>query len=139
MGCVVYIIKANTVIDCKDREACHMYTDDNLTLEEADNRIICHIGHMIKADNLISIKARSADTDVIVILLEFMPQLRKGNFYQLISDWGRHYALTFPSFTLSVDVTLLHTSSTTQKKQLYAIWMSCPIHEEVIWMFQLLS
>ena len=52
-----------------------MYTDDNLTLEEADNRIICHIGHMIKAaDNLISIKVRSADTDVIVILLEFMPQ-----------------------------------------------------------------
>ena len=45
VGCVVYIIKANIVIDCKDGEACHMYTDDNLTLE-ADNRIICHIGHL---------------------------------------------------------------------------------------------
>ena len=76
IGCVVYIIKANTVIDCKDGEASRMYTDDNLTLEEADNRIICHIGHMIKADNLISIKVRSADTDVIVILLEFMPQFK---------------------------------------------------------------
>ena len=58
VGCVVYIMKANTVIDCKDGEACHKYTDDNLTLE--DNRIICHTGHMIKADNLISIKVRSA-------------------------------------------------------------------------------
>ena len=74
----MYITKANTVIDCKDGEACHMYTDDNLTLEEADNRIICHIRHMIKADNLTSIKVRSADadTDVIIILLAFMPQFK---------------------------------------------------------------
>ena len=34
---------------------------------------------MIKADNLISIKVRSADTDVIVILLEFMPQFKLWN------------------------------------------------------------
>ena len=65
VGCVVYIIKANTVIDCKDGEACHMYTYDNSTLEEADNRINYHIGHIIKADNLTSIKVRSADTDRI--------------------------------------------------------------------------
>ena len=44
-----------------------MYTDDNLTLKEADNRIICHIGHMIKADNLISIKFRSADSNLVGI------------------------------------------------------------------------
>ena len=114
-----------------------MYTDDNLTFEEADKRIICHIGHMIKADNLISIKVRSADTDVIVILLGFMPQLKLWNDHirlwcdcgtgvntsigrQLLSiqsmkDWGRHYALPFHSFTFSVDVTLLHTSLTTQR------------------------
>ena len=56
---------------------CTHYTDDNLTLEEADNRIICHIRHMIKVDlNLTSIKVRSADTDVIVILLAFMPQFK---------------------------------------------------------------
>ena len=55
VGCVVCITKSNTVIDCKDGEACHMYTNDNLTLEEADNRINYHIGHMIKADNLTSI------------------------------------------------------------------------------------
>ena len=42
-----------------------MYTDDNSTLEEADNRINYHIGHIIKADNLTSIKVRSADTDLI--------------------------------------------------------------------------
>ena len=61
-----------------------MYTDDKLTLEEADNRIICHIGHMIKADNLTSIKVRSADTDVIVILLEFMPQFKLWNDHIII-------------------------------------------------------
>ena len=134
MGRVVYIIKANTVIDCKEGEACHIYKGDNLTLEEADNRIICHIGHMIKADNLTSIKVRSADTDVIVILLAFMPHLNYGMIIleygvilalvsierqflsiQSMKDWGRHYALPFPSLTLSVDVTLLHTYSTTQR------------------------
>ena len=26
---------------------CILYKDDNLTLEEADNRIVCHISHMI--------------------------------------------------------------------------------------------
>ena len=77
VGGVVYIIKTNTVIDCKDGEACHMYTDDNFTFE--DNRIICHIGHMIKADNLISIKVRTADTDIIVILMEFMLQFKPWN------------------------------------------------------------
>ena len=109
-----------------------MYTNDNLTLEEADNRVICHIGHMIKADNLISIKVRSADTDVIVILLELMSQFKLWNDHIVIiwCDFGtdvnrkvtsinsiseRHYALPFHSFTFSVDVTLLHTSSTTQR------------------------
>ena len=49
-----------------------MYTDFNFNLEVADNHIICHIGHMIKADNLTGIKVRSADTDVIAIVLAFM-------------------------------------------------------------------
>ena len=77
------ITNANTVIDCKDGEACRiksraiiLYTDDNSTLEEGDNRIICHIGQMIKADYLPSIKVKSADTDVIVILLALIPQFR---------------------------------------------------------------
>ena len=90
VGCVVYIIKASTVVDCKDGEACRMYTNDNLTLEEADNRIICHIGHnLIKAYHLISIKVRSADTDVIVILLEFMPQFKLWNDHiRIWCDFG---------------------------------------------------
>ena len=126
VGCVVYIIKANTVIDCKDGEACHMYTDDNLTL---DNRIICHIGHMIKADNLISIKVRLADTDMIVILLEFMPQFKLWN--DRIRIWcifgtgvnrkaigerlGKALCLAIPFFFYAFSATLLHTSSTTQR------------------------
>ena len=41
---------------------------------------------MIKADNLISIKVRSADTDVIVILLEFMPQFKSLNYGTIILE-----------------------------------------------------
>ena len=156
VGCVVYIIKVNTVIDCKDGEACHMYTDDNLTLEEADNRIICHIGHMIKADNLISIKVRSADTDVVAILLEFLPQFKLLNDHiriwcdfgtgvnrkatlsiQFMKDWGRHYALPFHSFTFSVDVTLLHTYSITQRTS--CMLFGCLVLYTKKWVFQLVS
>ena len=108
-----------------------------MTLEEADNRIICHIGHMIKADNLTSIKVRSADTDVIVILLAFMPQFKLWNDHiriwcdfgtgvnrkaisinSIYERLGEALCLAIPLFeslTLSVDVTLLHTSSTTQR------------------------
>ena len=67
----------------------HMYTNDNLTLEEADNRIICHIRHMTKADNLIGIKVRSAGTDVIVIFLEFMPKFKLRNDHiRIWCDFG---------------------------------------------------
>ena len=88
-----------------------MYTDDILTLEEADNRIICHIGHMINADNMTSIKFKPADTDVTVILLACTPQIKLWNDHiriwgdfgtgvnrntipsiQSIKDWGRQYA-----------------------------------------------
>ena len=66
-----------------------MYTDDNLTLEEADNRINCHIGHMIKTDNLTSIKVRSTDTDVIVILLVFLPKSKLWNDHiRIWCDFG---------------------------------------------------
>ena len=44
---------------------------------------------MIKSDNLISIKVRSAYTDVIVILLEFMPQFKLWNDHIIIwCDFG---------------------------------------------------
>ena len=139
VGCVVYIIKANTVINCKDWEACHMYTDENLTLEEADNRIICHIGHMIKADILISIKVRSADTDVIVILLEFMPQFKLWNDHiRIRCDFGTGVNRKATSINLIYErlgkALFFHVFSGCE-----SIWMSCAIHKEVSWVFQLLS
>ena len=50
---------------------------------------------------------------------------------QLWKDWGRHYALP-------VALLFFYAFNYTNN-QLYAIWMSCPIHEDVSWVFQLLS
>ena len=45
--------------------------------------------YTIKADNLTSIKVRSADTDVIVILFAFMPQFRLwNNHIRIWCDFG---------------------------------------------------
>ena len=46
--------------------------------EEADNRIVIHIADMIRNEITI-IKLRTVDTDVIVILLTFMPQFLELN------------------------------------------------------------
>ena len=46
--------------------------------EEADNRIIIHIADMIRND-ITKIKLRTVDTEVIVILLAFMPQFLELN------------------------------------------------------------
>ena len=37
-----------TVFNCLQNDECRMYNDDGLTFEEADNRIICHLWHMIR-------------------------------------------------------------------------------------------
>ena len=44
----VFITRGRTVVNCINGDVCSMYEDDNLTLEEADNRIVCHISHMIE-------------------------------------------------------------------------------------------
>ena len=64
-----------------------MYNDDGLTrmLEEADNRIVCHVSHMIEkgrelnpelneGQGITNVKVRTVNTGVIVILLTFMHQ-----------------------------------------------------------------
>ena len=126
VGCVVYI-KANIVIDCKDRKACHMHTDDNLTLEEADNRIIMPY---IKLWN-----------DHIRILCDFGTGVnRKATSINLIYErFGEALCLALPFYHVfsGCDSTPYFFNYT--KSQLYAIWMSCPIHVEVSWVFQLLS
>ena len=47
----------------------------NSVLEEADNRIVCHIFDMVQNHNVSHISIRTADSDVIVIILGFMQQL----------------------------------------------------------------
>ena len=53
-----------------------MYMPRMNTLEEADNRIVCHIIDMIKC-GFSQVTVRTADSGVIVILLAFMPQFLK--------------------------------------------------------------
>ena len=62
------------------------FTDD--VHEEADNRMIVHIIHMI--DNKINkILVRTGDTDVIVILISFMPQfLLRDELTEIWVDFG---------------------------------------------------
>ena len=67
-----------SVINCTSGDMCDMYKDDNLTLEEADNRIVCHISHMIHG-GISDILIRTVDTDVIIILLAFMAQFKHIN------------------------------------------------------------
>ena len=47
--------------------------------EEAKNRIVIHIADMIRINDITKIKLRTVDTDVIVILLAFMPQFLELN------------------------------------------------------------
>ena len=44
-------------------------------LEEADNRIACHVFDMVYNHNISHISIRTADSDVVVIILGFMRQL----------------------------------------------------------------
>ena len=62
-----YITHHTTVINCLDGSECRMYNDDGLTLEEADNLIVCHLWHMIN-EGFKDIVVRTVDSDVIVFL-----------------------------------------------------------------------
>ena len=56
--------------------------------EEADNRMIIHINHMLKK-GISSITVRTLDTDVIVILLSFMVQFININEHvSIMVDFG---------------------------------------------------
>ena len=51
----------------------------NSVLEEADNRIICHIFDIIRNHNISKISVRTADSDVVVIVLGFPKQFIEIN------------------------------------------------------------
>ena len=109
-----------------------MYTADNLTLEDADNRIICHIGHMIKA---------ILESHHIRIWCDFGTGVNRkatsiNSIYERLGK-ALCLALSFFQVFSGCDSTSYFFNYT--NNQLYAIWMSYPIHEEVSWVFQLLS
>jgi hypothetical protein len=60
------------------------------THEEADNRLLLHMRDTLLNDSIQKILVRSVDTDVLVILLAFMPQLFKfkGDVHVWL-DFGR--------------------------------------------------
>ena len=56
-----------------------MYIDDRVILKEADNRLICHISHIMLNNGISHTMVRSVDTDVIIILLGFMTRFQIDN------------------------------------------------------------
>ena len=56
--------------------------------EEADNRLILHMKDMILNNHVIRIHVRSVDTDVMIILLSFMPQFLEYN--ENVDVWLDH-------------------------------------------------
>ena len=77
MGGEVYVTYGKGVGSCSDGNVDIMCWIDGVH-EEADNRIVIHIADMIRND-ITKIKLRTVDTDVIVILLAFMPQFLELN------------------------------------------------------------
>ena len=61
----------------------------NTSLEEADNRIVLHIRDAIILRDKHEVLVRTVDSDVIIILLGFLPQLLQYNEDVMLSvDYG---------------------------------------------------
>ena len=61
----------------------------NTSLEEADNRIVLHIRDAIILRDKDEVLVRTVDSDVIIILLGFFPQLLQYNEDVMLSvDYG---------------------------------------------------
>ncbi len=50
---------------------------DGIYFEETDNRIVAHLRDTILYSNRASVMVKTADSDVLVILITFMPQLQE--------------------------------------------------------------
>ena len=125
--------------------------------EEADNRMIVHIVDMIRK-SIINIKIRTVDTDVIVIILAFMPQLI--GLDENVKIWvdfgtGDHRRLIFINVSFetlgeSLCLALLFYHCSTgcdstcsfyrkTKKFWFELWMKHPSQGDVTSAFQQLS
>ena len=72
--------------------------------KEANDRIMySSINQVFQRKNSETITVLTSDTEIITVILG-----RQFLSIRSMKDWERHYALPFPSFTLSVDVTLLN-------------------------------
>ena len=154
----VFITHGNTVINCLTGNACLLYNDDGLTLEEADNRILCHISHMVE-NGLLNIKVRSVDTDVIIILLiAYMKQFilinddvkiwcdfgtgnnrKTVNIHLLYEALGEEICLALPFFHAFTGCDSTTSFYNLPKKKWFELWMSCPMRDDITTVFQQLS
>ncbi|KAK3921569.1 DNA primase [Frankliniella fusca] len=57
-------------------------------VEEADGRIILHLQDMVEHRGAKSVVVRSSDTDVVVLLVSFFPELREKGLQSLWVDYG---------------------------------------------------
>ena len=75
--------------------------------EEADNRIVVHIHDILLKERIKKVVVRSVDTDVLVILLAFMPQFLETDHGQSEIFWTSELVLTERSTMLTVFIMIL--------------------------------
>ena len=76
------------MVDCENGNSCDFYKSDSMALDGADNRIICHLEEQMKL-GITKVMVRTVDSDVIILLLAFMPQFISINKnVDLFCDFG---------------------------------------------------
>ena len=125
--------------------------------EEADNRMIIHINHMLK-NGISSITVRTLDTDVIVILLSFMVQFinidehvsimvdfgsgdsrRTISINRSFSELGDAVCLGLPYFHTLTGCNSTSAFYIKTKKVFFESWMDYNKHNDLTDAFQHLS
>ena len=130
----------------------------NSVLEEADNRIVCHIFDMVQ-NHVSHISIRTADSDVIVIILGFMQQLieikhditvlvdfksstpRKIiSLNTIFSLLGSQICSSLPFFSMLLLGQMQHVhSSRSQKKEWFKCLIDFPLKDHLTTIFQQLT
>ena len=82
------ITHGSCVVDCENGNSCDFYKSDSMALDGADNRIICHLEEQMKL-GITKVMVRTVNSDVIILLLAFMPQFISINKnVDLFCDFG---------------------------------------------------
>ena len=151
------VVTYNTKVLTSSDRIQEMYTWIQCVHEEADNRMVIHIKDMLEKD-IANIKLRTVDTDVIVILLSFMPQFNELNeSVKILTDFGtgehrrtisinssfnalgESTCLALPFFHAFTGCDSTCSFYRKSKKMWFELWMNYSMWDELTTAFQQLS